>query len=109
MQLLFLFDMMVMSVLGGGGGVFNLVLFNNYLFCKYKYNEVLLNLRVVMIEKMVRFEEVLIVENDEGEIVCEFVKEIDIVQFYKMICECFVYFIYFDVVDIENIMIEKLL
>lgn len=35
------------------------------------YSEVLSNLRLVMIERMVKPEEVLIVENDEGEIVRE--------------------------------------
>jgi exportin-1 len=50
---------------------------------KNKYAEVLTNLRSVVIEKMVRPEEVLIVENDEGEIVREFVKESDTIQLYK--------------------------
>lgn len=36
------------------------------------YTEVLSNLRLVMIERMVKPEEVLVVENDEGEIVREF-------------------------------------
>lgn len=36
------------------------------------YSEVLSNLRLVMIERMVKPEEVLVVENDEGEIVREF-------------------------------------
>ena len=36
------------------------------------YVEVLSNLRLVMIERMVKPEEVLVVENDEGEIVREF-------------------------------------
>jgi exportin-1 len=74
----------------------------------HKYKEVLSNLRVVMIEKMVRPEEVLIVENDEGEIVREFVKESDTVQLYKTIRECLVYLTHLDVVDTENIMTEKL-
>lgn len=74
----------------------------------HKYKEVLSNLRVVMIEKMVRPEEVLIVENDEGEIVREFVKESDTVQLYKTIRECLVYLTHLDVVDTETIMTEKL-
>ncbi|KAI0163195.1 CRM1 C terminal-domain-containing protein [Pestalotiopsis sp. NC0098] len=74
----------------------------------HKFKEVLSNLRVVMIEKMVRPEEVLIVENDEGEIVREFVKESDTVQLYKTIRECLVYLTHLDVVDMENIMTEKL-
>ena len=55
----------------------------NYPLRKHKYQDVLSNLRQVMIEKMVRPEEVLIVENDEGEIVREFVKESDTIQLYK--------------------------
>jgi hypothetical protein len=61
-----------------------------------------------MIEKMVRPEEVLIVENDEGEIVREFVKESDTIQLYKTIRECLVYLTHLDVVDTETIMIDKL-
>ncbi|KAK6583263.1 hypothetical protein PZA11_004339 [Diplocarpon coronariae] len=74
----------------------------------HKYNEVLSNLRVVMIEKMVRPEEVLIVENEEGEIVREFVKESDTIQLYKTTRECLVYLTHLDVVDTETIMTDKL-
>ncbi|MCJ1255722.1 Karyopherin transporter [Lignoscripta atroalba] len=80
----------------------------NYPLRKHKYNEVLTNLRQVMIEKMVRPEEVLIVENDEGEIVREFVKESDTIQLYKTTRECLVYLTHLDVVDTETIMSEKL-
>ena len=80
----------------------------NYPLRKHKYEEVLSSLRTVMIEKMVRPEEVLIVENDEGEIVREFVKESDTIQLYKTIRECLVYLTHLDVVDTENIMIDKL-
>jgi len=89
-------------------GAPNPALLNSYPLRKHKYNEVLSNLRVVMIEKMVRPEEVLIVENDEGEIVREFVKETDTVQLYKTIRECLVYLTHLDVVDTEQIMTEKL-
>ncbi|KAI9701484.1 MAG: Karyopherin transporter [Candelina mexicana] len=75
---------------------------------KHKYDEVLTNLRMVMIEKMVRPEEVLIVENDEGEIVREFVKESDTIQLYKTTRECLVYLTHLDVTDTEDIMSEKL-
>lgn len=56
-----------MAASGGmsNGGAPNPSLLMNYPLRKHKYNEVLSNLRVVMIEKMVRPEEVLIVENDE--------------------------------------------
>lgn len=96
---------------GGGiqaGGAPNPTLLTSYPLRKHIYNEVLSNLRVVMIEKMVRPEEVLIVENDEGEIVREFVKETDTVQLYKTIRECLVYLTHLDVVDTETIMTDKL-
>ncbi|KAK2873662.1 Exportin-1 [Arthroderma sp. PD_2] len=80
----------------------------NYPLRKHKYQEVLTSLRTVMIEKMVRPEEVLIVENDEGEIVREFVKESDTIQLYKTTRECLVYLTHLDVVDTENIMADKL-
>ena len=80
----------------------------NYPLRKHKYSEVLSHLRQVMIEKMVKPEEVLIVENDEGEIVREFVKESDTIQLYKTSRECLVYLTHLDVVDTENIMSDKL-
>ncbi|RKP35256.1 CRM1 C terminal-domain-containing protein [Dimargaris cristalligena] len=75
---------------------------------KKMYAEVLSPLRAVMIEHMVRPEEVLIVENDEGEIVREFVKETDTITLYKSMRECLVYLTHLDVLDTEAIMNEKL-
>jgi exportin-1 len=80
----------------------------NYPLRKHKYSQILSNLRQVMVEKMVRPEEVLIVENDEGEIVREFVKESDTIQLYKTTRECLVYLTHLDVVDTEAIMSDKL-
>ncbi|KAJ1985367.1 Karyopherin transporter [Dimargaris verticillata] len=75
---------------------------------KHIYGEVLSPLRVVMIEHMVKPEEVLIVENDEGEIVREFVKETDTITLYKSMRECLVYLTHLDVMDTEHIMNDKL-
>ncbi|CUM66029.1 uncharacterized protein PRCAT00003683001 [Priceomyces carsonii] len=75
---------------------------------EHMYSGVLSKLRLVMIEKMVRPEEVLIVENDEGEIVREFVKESDTIQLYKSMREVLVYLTHLNVVDTEKIMSEKL-
>ena len=99
--------LMAMGTMSTGGAP-NPALLTNYPLRKHKYGEVLSNLRIVMIEKMVRPEEVLIVENDEGEIVREFVKESDTVQLYKTIRECLVYLTHLDVVDTEQIMTDKL-
>lgn len=90
------------------GGAINPEVLANYPLRKHHYNEILTNLRSVMIEKMVRPEEVLIVENDEGEIVREFVKESDTITLYKSIREVLVYLTHLDVFDTERIMTAKL-
>ena len=95
------------SGLANGGAPHPDVL-KNYDLRKHKYAEILQSLRYVMIENMVKPEEVLVVENDEGEIVREFVKESDTIQLYKTTRECLVYLTHLDVVDTEQIMSEKL-
>ncbi|KAL0580241.1 Karyopherin transporter [Marasmius crinis-equi] len=72
------------------------------------YSDVLSNLRLVVIERMVKPEEVLIVENEEGEIVREFLKESDTIVLYKSMRELLVYLTHLDVADTENILTEKL-
>lgn len=90
------------------GGATNPEILANYPLRKHVYTPVLSSLRVVMIEKMVRPEEVLIVENDEGEIVREFVKESDTITLYKSIREVLVYLTHLDVSDTDRIMRDKL-
>jgi exportin-1 len=51
---------------------------------------------------------VLVVENDEGEIVRETLKESDTVTLYKSMKECLVYLTHLDVYNTEQIMSEKL-
>ena len=51
---------------------------------------------------------VLIVENEEGEIVREFMKESDTIVLYKSMRELLVYLTHLDVADTENILTEKL-
>jgi len=75
---------------------------------KNTYAEVLSNLRLVVIERMVKPEEVLLVENDEGEIVREFMKESDTIVLYKTMRELLVYLTHLDVADTETILTEKL-
>lgn len=50
----------------------------------------------------------LIVENDEGEIVREFMKESDTIVLYKSMRELLVYLTHLDVSDTETILTEKL-
>lgn len=50
----------------------------------------------------------MIVENDEGEIVREFMKESDTIVLYKSMREALVYLTHLDVADTEMIMTDKL-
>ncbi|KAG8925986.1 Karyopherin transporter [Tulasnella sp. 408] len=88
----------------GGIGVDNAAKLRKNIY----YSDVLSNLRLVMVGKMVKPEEVLIVENDEGEIVREFMKESDTIVLYKQMREVLVYLTHLDVNDTENILTEKL-
>ncbi|CAG8682976.1 1597_t:CDS:10, partial [Ambispora leptoticha] len=75
---------------------------------KHLYADILSALRTVMIDRMVKPEEVLIVENDEGEIVREFMKDSDTITLYKSMRECLVYLTHLDVQNTEAIMSDKL-
>ncbi|KAF7294937.1 Importin N-terminal domain-containing protein [Mycena indigotica] len=75
---------------------------------KDAYAAVLSNLRLVMIARMAKPEEVLVVENDEGEIVREFMKEGDTLALYKAMRIVLVYLTHLDVSDTETILSEKL-
>ncbi|KAJ3507261.1 hypothetical protein NLJ89_g6405 [Agrocybe chaxingu] len=92
--------------LGGTNGAQNML--NGMSLRKNIYSDVLSNLRLVVIERMVKPEEVLIVENDEGEIVREFMKESDTIVLYKSMRELLVYLTHLDVTDTETILTEKL-
>lgn len=72
------------------------------------YSDILSQLRLVMISRMVKPEEVLIVENDEGEIVREFMKESDTIVLYKTMRTVLVYLTHLDPQDTEHIMTDKL-
>lgn len=50
----------------------------------------------------------MIVENDEGEVVREFIKETDTINIYKSMRECLVYLTHLNPLDTENIMLGKL-
>ncbi|CCH59567.1 hypothetical protein TBLA_0B07490 [Henningerozyma blattae CBS 6284] len=94
--------------LSSKGGAPNPEFLKKFPLKKHIYDGVCSQLRWVIIENMVRPEEVLIVENDEGEIVREFVKESDTIQLYKSEREVLVYLTHLDVIDTEEIMINKL-
>ena len=91
-----------------GSGALNPEYMKRFPLKKHIYENICSQLRWVIIENMVRPEEVLVVENDEGEIVREFVKESDTIQLYKSEREVLVYLTHLNVVDTEQIMINKL-
>ncbi|KAG0148913.1 hypothetical protein CROQUDRAFT_40680 [Cronartium quercuum f. sp. fusiforme G11] len=93
---------------GGGGGNSSHFGGGEMQGRKLLYREVCSNLRLVFIEKMVKPEEVLVVENDEGEVVREFLKETDTIVLYKAMREVLVYLTHLDVPDTEDIMLTKL-
>ena len=90
-----------------GSGALNPEYMKRFPLKKHIYEEICSQLRLVIIENMVRPEEVLVVENDEGEIVREFVKESDTIQLYKSEREVLVYLTHLNVIDTEEIMISK--
>lgn len=73
------------------------------------YGAILSKVRKIMISKMAKPEEVLVVENDQGEVVREFMKDTDSINMYKNMRETLVYLTHLDCSDTENIMTEKLL
>lgn len=72
------------------------------------YEELLSKLRWIMIGRMAKPEEVLVVENDQGEVVREFMKDTDSIQLYANMRETLVYLTHLNSEDTENIMNEKL-
>ncbi|KAM3964188.1 exportin-1 emb [Aphomia sociella] len=75
---------------------------------KALYAEVLSSVRYIMISRMAKPEEVLVVENENGEVVREFMKDTDSINLYKNMRETLVYLTHLDYQDTERIMTEKL-
>lgn len=75
---------------------------------KALYSDVLSSVRYIMIARMAKPEEVLVVENENGEVVREFMKDTDSINLYKNMRETLVYLTHLDYQDTERIMTEKL-
>ncbi|KAL9178446.1 hypothetical protein ACHAXT_003776 [Thalassiosira profunda] len=75
---------------------------------KSKYGPVLTGVRHVIIAKMAKPEEVLIVEDENGDIVRETTKDTDVIAQYKTMRETLVYLTHLNSDDTENIMLSKL-
>lgn len=73
------------------------------------YADVLSKVRYIMISRMAKPEEVLIVENENGEVVREFMKDTNAINLYKTMRETLVFLTHLDYADTERIMTEKLI
>ena len=75
---------------------------------KVAYTPVLSALRLLMISRMAKPEEVLIVEDENGHIVRESMKDNDTLVRYKIMRETLIYLSHLDRIDTETQMIDKL-
>lgn len=75
---------------------------------KFMYEPVLTGARKVMISNMAKPEEVLIVEDENGDIVRETTKDTDVIAQYKTMRETLVYLTHLNCNDTETIMLTKL-
>lgn len=75
---------------------------------KQFYIPLLSRVRVVMISRMAKPEEVLVVEDEAGNIVREQTKDTEVIAQYKTMREALVYLTHLDQDDTESIMLEKL-
>jgi exportin-1 len=72
------------------------------------FDSILHSLRVIVIDRMAKPEEVIIVEDDNGEIVREQTKDTEVLVQYKTMRECIVYLANLNYDNTEAIMLEKL-
>lgn len=75
---------------------------------KFMYGSVLTGVRQVIISKMAKPEEVLIVEDENGDIVRETTKDTDVIAQYKTMRETLVFLTHLNYEDTESIMLSKL-
>ncbi|KAL7573078.1 hypothetical protein ACA910_018764 [Epithemia clementina (nom. ined.)] len=88
---------------GGGGSPHS-----NTTSRKFLYSPVLNGVRQVMIANMAKPEEVLIVEDENGDIVRETTKDTDVIAQYKTMRDTLVYLTHLNCEDTESIMLAKL-
>eukprot|EP01006_Ploeotia_vitrea_P040702 TRINITY_DN66447_c9_g7_i2.p1 TRINITY_DN66447_c9_g7~~TRINITY_DN66447_c9_g7_i2.p1 ORF type:complete len:1150 (+),score=740.55 TRINITY_DN66447_c9_g7_i2:403-3450(+) len=72
------------------------------------YANVLSRLRLIMIAKMAKPEEVLIEEDEDGEIIRERIVNTDAINLYKNMRECMIYLTHLDTQDTRDTMLLKL-
>jgi exportin-1 len=73
-----------------------------------RYAAILSRVRLVVIQRMAKPEEVLIVEDEHGDIVRERTKDTDQIVLYKLMRETLVYLTHLDPLDTQKIMLDLL-
>lgn len=72
------------------------------------YSQILSQLRVVMISRMAKPEEIIVVEDEYGHIIRERMRATDSVVIYKNMRSCLVYLTHLDTRDTQDIMLHKM-
>ncbi|KAJ1472729.1 hypothetical protein T484DRAFT_1839153 [Baffinella frigidus] len=72
------------------------------------YSPILAQVRRMLIDRMPKPEEVLVVEDENGEVVKEHLKDVEVVALHKTVRETLVYLTHLDHQQTEEVMIEKL-
>ena len=89
-----------LELMEGGGGVKRMG--------KELFSGVLSSVRLALISRMAKPEEVIIVEDDNGDIVREETKDTDAIVLYHDMRKTLIYLTHLDPNDTQNLMIEKL-
>ncbi|CCF58359.1 hypothetical protein KAFR_0E02060 [Kazachstania africana CBS 2517] len=97
-----------LSFMSMGTGAVNPQFLKRFPLKKHIYEKICSELRVIVVEKMVRPDEVLVVENEEGEFVKETYRESDTIQLYQTAREVLVYLTHLNVNDTQNLIQQKL-
>lgn len=114
MELLMAANMYLVEITKMDGECFKLCLDYWVFFLKYSIEHkldvgvILQPLRLCLIDKMVKPEEVLIVENEDGQIVREVMKEVDQIIVYKQLTSALVYVTHLNHVQMSEIMLLQL-
>lgn len=93
-----------LGVANGGGGAAG----TSGASRKFMYGPVLTGVRQVMIANMAKPEEVLIVEDENGDIIRETTKDTDVIAQYKTMRETLVFLTHLNCDDTESLMLAKL-
>uniref|UniRef100_A0A7S0M413 Exportin-1 n=1 Tax=Cryptomonas curvata TaxID=233186 RepID=A0A7S0M413_9CRYP len=72
------------------------------------YSPILAQARRILIDRMPKPEEVLVVEDENGEVVKEHLKDVEVVALHKTVRETLVFLTHLDHQQTEEVMIEKL-